>query len=231
VSQRQLVLAVCLPRDAEAKLGLVLGRAEFEFKQTDDLDEAHRLLGLVRFDALLIGSPGTDDDLQSLLGAVRSPESPSAASNVVLLLPPDEMPFSRAYVAAGASQVAPTSMRAADLQATVLRALRAKVRLEVRAMARITVRLDGRPTQLLCQTRDLSRNGMFVVTDHLYPIGTPVQFTLDLTRSGDSIHGEAEVVRQAAAARGRPAGLGLRFVSFGGAGESRLVAFLDRLRN
>ncbi len=230
LSKRQLVLAVCLRTDTEGKLAPVLGRDEFELKAVHSFEEALKLLERVRFDAVLIGSETPEEELQDLLVALRRPGVPSSGASVVLFLPPEDTPLTRAYLSAGASEVLPTSIGSADAQAIVLRVLRAKVRVELRVMARLTIRLGGAASQILCQTRDLSRNGMFVITETRFPIGSPIQFTLHLSGTGDSLLGEAQVVRHVSGSGDRPDGLGLRFVSFAADGCSRLAAYLDQQR-
>lgn len=229
VAKPQLVLTVGIDAALEAKLAPVLTRAEFEVAAPATPRHAARLVQLVRFDAILIAQGADDDDLQALLAGIRSPGAASLRSNVALFLPRSEMPLARAYLSAGANQVVPDSLGATDLQAVVLGMLRAKVRLEVRVMARLSVKLDGTVAQRLCQTRDLSRNGMFVVTGDRFPLGSPVSFTLELTSSGDTVRGEALIVRQVEASKTGPEGLGLSFLSFAGDGESRLTAFLGHV--
>ena len=231
MSAAQLVLAVGLPAEVATKLAPALGRTEFEVNTAESFEHGARLVPRVRFDAVLAGTDGDEGALDELLGAVRRPGSLSAAASVLLFLPREEMPLSRAYVSAGATQVVSSALAAADLQGIVLRALRAKVRVSLRVIARLTVKLDGSASHLLCQTSDLSRNGMFVVTDTRFPIGSPVQFTLELSRSGDSVRGEAEVVRYSHAGKDHSEGLGLRFVRFAADGESRLAAFLEHERS
>lgn len=229
-SARQMLLSAQLGEECRAKLAPVLGRTEFQVESATSLQHAAWLARLVRFDAVLVGAGEDDEDVLELLASLRRPASASVGAAVVLLLPPGEMPLARAYVSAGASQVVPTALGATDLQSMVLRLLHAKVRLEVRAMARLTVQLGGSTSQVLCQTRDLSRNGMFVVTDARPEIGSPIPFVLELSSSGVALRGDAQVVRHIAATDTRPEGLGLRFDRFVADGESRLAAFLDQRR-
>jgi hypothetical protein len=231
VAKPQLILTVGIDPVLEAKLAPILTRAEFEVAAPATPRHAARLVQLVRFDAILIAPAAEEDELQALLAGIRSPGAASLRSNVALFLPRAEMPLARAYLSAGANQVVPDSLGAADLQTVVLGMLRAKVRLDVRIMARLSVRLDGTVAQRLCQTRDLSRNGMFVITGERFPLGSPVGFTLELARTGDTVRGEALIVRQVEATKTRPEGLGLSFLSFAGDGESRLRAFLEHERH
>ncbi|HLF56386.1 MAG TPA: PilZ domain-containing protein [Thermoanaerobaculia bacterium] len=229
-ARTQLILAVGLDAELESKLAPVLSRAEFEVTGASAFPYAARLAQLVRFDALLIARALEEDELHALLAGIRSPQAASAGSTVALFLPPDEMPLARAYLSAGVNQVVPMSLGASDLQAIVLGMLHAKLRLAARVMARLSVRIDGTVAQRLCQTLDLSHNGMFVITGERFPVGSELQFTLELARAGIGVRGEGRVVRYVAATRERPEGLGVSFLSFAGDGESRLVAFLKQLR-
>jgi len=225
------VLAVHLGDEDRAKLEQVFGRSELGVELAESSAEAVRAARRARFDAVLIGDLAGEDELLELLADLRAPESASAGAAIALLLPPSEMPFARAYVSAGANQVVSSSLGAADLQAIVLRLLHAKVRLELRVMARLTVQLGGATSQVLCQTRDLSRTGMYVVTDARPPIGSPLAFVLELPRSGVTLHGEARVVRHVERSDQQPEGIGLHFVRFAADGDNRLAAFLEQARD
>jgi hypothetical protein len=225
----QLVLAVGLDDLLDESLAPVLGRSEFDVRRVAELPKATRIVGRVRFDAVLIARAEDEDELHDLLVAVRDPGSPSVRASVALFLPPAEMPLARAYQSAGADQVVPATLGRADQQAIVLRLLRAKMRVEARVLARLAVRLERGVTQRLCQTRDLSRNGMFVLTGDRFPIGAPVQFQLELG-GGSTVRGDGVVVRCVVETPNHPEGVGVEFHGFQADGRGRLDAFLDALR-
>jgi DNA-binding NarL/FixJ family response regulator len=228
--KRQLVLAVGLDGALASGLAPVLDRDEFEVRHVADPPQATRLADRVRFDAVLVARADGEDELLDLLHAIRRPEAASWRASLALFLPADEMPLARAYQSAGADQVLPRALNSADQQAVVLRLLRSKVRVEARVMARLAVRLESGVSQRLCQTRDLSRTGMFVHTSEWFPVGSPVQFALELGDAGVRVRGEGVVVRCVVESARQPEGVGIEFHSLAGDGAARLDVFLDRLR-
>jgi len=230
-AEPQVVLLTGLDAELMAKLSPVLGRPGIQFAGPTPLAHALHLIRQVRFDAVLVGHrEGREEELHDLLEAVRAPGSASARADVALFLPPSEMPFARAYRSAGAREIVPSALDELELQKSVLGLLRARVRLAARLMARLQVRVGPAVNQRLCQTLDLSRSGMFVISEEEVPVGAPVEFALELARTGECVSGEARVARRAGGSRDSPAGLGLEFVSLAGDGEARLLAHLERLR-
>jgi len=228
----QVVLLTELDAELMAKLSPVLGRPRIQFAGPTPLAHALFLIRKVRFDAVLVGHrEGLEEEIHDLLEALRAPDSASSHADVALFLPPGEMPFARAYRSAGARQIVSSALAELEIQKAVLGLLRTRARLATRLMARLQVRVGPAVNQRLCQTLDLSRCGMFVISDDEFPVGTPVEFALELARAGESVRGEARVARRAGGSRERPAGLGLEFLTLAGDGEARLLAYLERLRD
>lgn len=226
---RKHVLAACLDDETTAKLDPAFARAEFEVTRVAELRHASKLVQHIRFDLVLLGFSVRGDELDALLDALRLPESPNLTTRVALFAAPEELVEARQRRELGATKALATSLGQLELQEAVVNLLRSRARLHIRVMTRLAARLSGggAATQLLCQTRDLSRTGLLVITDSRFPLGAPVQFALDLPDAGGRILGEAEVVRHALEIREGVDGLGLRFASFAADGERRLVSFLE----
>jgi hypothetical protein len=229
--ERKDVLAACLDEATTAKLDPAFSRVEFEVNEVAELRHATKLVQYVHFDLILIGFSVRGDELDTLLDAIRHPDSPNVTARVALLAAPEELPEATQRRERGSTKAIAASLGQLELQEAVINLLRARARLHMRVLTRLAARLDGAAaTQLLCQTHDLSRSGLLALTDSRFPIGASIEFALDLPDAGGRIHGEAEVVRHAQALRDGVDGLGLRFASFAADGERRLVTFLERHR-
>lgn len=225
---RKHVLAACLDEATSAKLDPAFSRVEFEVSRVAALRHATKLVQYIRFDLILVGFTVRGDELDTLLDAIRLAESPNITTRVALLAAPDELAEAQQRRERGATKALAKSLGQLELQEAVINLLRSRARLHIRVLTRVAVQLSrGAATQLLCQTRDLSRTGFLVVTDSRFPVGSPIQFALDLPDAGGRIHGEAEVVRHAHEDREGVDGLGLCFQSFAADGERRLVTFLE----
>lgn len=225
---RKRLLAVGLDDDLREKIAPALGRGEYDVDLFARYESASELVADVAFDVVLVHCRQPDSAIDDLIAAIRRPGSASQAAHTLVFAASANLDVARSYVARGASRELSTDSDSLMLQEAILGLLRARPRLATRVMARLTVRLGDAASRILCQTRDLSRSGMLAVLDERYPIGSPVQFVLDLPDEREGVRGEAEVVRQATRPRDAVDGLGLRFLSFRGGDEARLAAFLAK---
>lgn len=227
-AERKHVLAACLDESTTAKLDPAFNRVEFEVNRVAELRHATKLVQYIRFDLILIGFSVRGDELDALLDAIRHPDTPNVTTRVALLAAPEELPEATQRRERGATKALATSLGQLELQEAVTNLLRSRARLHVRVLTRLAARLGGAAaTQLLCQTRDLSRSGLLVETESRFALGASIEFALDLPGAGGRIRGDAEVVRHAHQGRDGIDGLGLRFARFAADGERRLVAFLE----
>ena len=226
--ERRHVLAACLDETTFEKLDPAFSRVEFEVNRVAELRHATKLVQYIRFDLILVGFTVRGDELDTLLDVIRHPDSPNVTTRVALLAAPEELAEAQQRRERGATKALAVSLGQLELQEAVTHLLRAKARLHLRVLTRVSIRLgDDAATQLLCQTRDLSRTGLLVLTDSRFPVGSTIEFALDLPDAAGRIRGEAEIVRHAHEGRDGVDGLGLRFASFAADGERRLLAFLE----
>lgn len=228
MSEKKHVLAARIDPEVWEVLGPALSRSEFELNRVPSVESAFELTRLIPFDVVLIGGPLPDAAVVELLAAIRAPDSRSRAARVLLFASPAQLSIAESYGTHGADRALSTGTDALALQEAILRLLRARPRVALRVMAHLTVHLGEGTSRILCQTKDISRTGMLALTEDRFPIGTPVQFTLDLPEDAVGARGEAEVVRHAVRGRDPDDGLGLRFLTFAGDGARRLGAFLER---
>jgi hypothetical protein len=82
-----------------------------------------------------------------------------------------------------------------------------------RARFAANVHVVGRPTALVCHTRDISADGCLFDTGEPLAIGTAVAFSLFDNDRGEALEVEGVVVRAIATAEGQPCGLGVHLPS------------------
>ncbi len=226
--ERKFVLAACLDPETREKLEPALARSMFEVHYVPAVRHATKLVGYIRFDLIVVAYVVRGQEIDLLLHTIRLPASPNVSARVALLAAPELLAEARQCSERYATKTLASSLGQLELQDAVLQLAQSRARLHVRALTRVSVCLSGATvTQLLCPTRDLSRSGLLAITDSRIPVGSSVQFALDLPDGSMRVHGVAEVVRHASESRDRVDGLGLRFVSFATAGEHRLATFLD----
>lgn len=228
MSGEKHVLAARMDPEVWEALGPALSRAEFDLNRVPSVESAFELTRLIPFEVVLIGCPEPDSAVVDLLAAIREPDSRSREASVLLFAPPNHLSVVQSYRAHSADQALSTAEDPLLLQEAILRLLRARPRVALRVMAHLTVQLGDGTSRILCQTRDISRSGLLALTEVRFPIGTPVQFTLDLPEETVGVRGEAEVVRHAVRGRDPEDGLGLRFLRLIGDGVRRLGTFLER---
>ncbi len=227
--ERKRVLFAALELETLERLEPAFARIDFEVERAPTLRHAWKVAQFSRFDLILIGFGGGGHELDTLLTTVRHPGWANVTTRVALIAAAEELARARLLGDRFGAKALDAALGQLELQGAALDLLRSRARLALRAMTRVSVKLGGATaTQLLCQTYDLSRTGLFVITQSRFPLGSSVLFALDLPGGGDGIHGEAEIVRHAHERRDRADGIGLRFVHFAADGERRLAAFLAR---
>lgn len=222
------MLVVALPSELSAALAPALDRSAFDLNRVAGYESARELARWIAFDVLLVGYREGEIGAIELVDAVRDPGSPSRGARILVFAAPETLASAERALAGRIERVLSTERSAVEQQEAVLELLRERVRLAARVLARLTVRIEESASRFVCQTRDLSRNGMLAITDNRYPIGAAVQFVLDLPEGAGELSGDAEVVRLAAPPRDPVTGLGLRFLRFRPGDEQRLGAFLAR---
>jgi len=101
-------------------------------------------------------------------------------------------------------------------------------RLRTSAPVRMRLRHRGHEVATLGQTVDLSLTGMLVRGSNHYPVGTGIDFALELPGLGDeSLHGRATIARRAGAVREGVHGYGVAFIDFESGDDDRLRSYLE----
>jgi Tfp pilus assembly protein PilZ len=99
-------------------------------------------------------------------------------------------------------------------------------RAAIRLSTRLRTSLADGAEEVLGEVVNLSTSGMLVETDTPFEMGEQVVVSIHIGDRDESISAKGEVVRRAVADRGGIDGVGIRFLSFAGAGEELIQAVL-----
>jgi hypothetical protein len=169
---------------------------------------ARRLIADAVFDLVVVLWP--TEDLDDLLTQLRSPESASRASGVLLVAPSDMVEEASAQASGRVNRV--VSIDDADeLGSTMNTVLTADPRRPVRIWVRLRVNGSTETLQAMCQTVNISRSGMLVYGCRIPPIGERVTFELVADAAGRPISGSGSIVRHTDQGRERIRGFAIGF--------------------
>lgn len=222
------ILVVAVDRELFGKIDPLLNRAYFAVDKVPRGRSGAILCANVAFDLMLVGHPLPDMAFQEFLFEVRRGGSPCAASPLLVLTPEQRLGELKDLLAWGPNMALPLEDPRAILDEVATRLLGVAPRMATRIMVRLEVQLEEGKRLLMYQTENLSKAGMLIRTDHLYPIGTRVAIECLLPGDRSPLQGVAEVVRHAAPDVEKVHGVGVRFVELKGDGQKRLIEFLDR---
>lgn len=216
------VLAVAPRRDSLELLGPLLSRDTFEVHEMPTAASSLILTSQQRYHLLLVGYPLPDMPLGRFLSAVHGLESRSASSPVLVLGDDERLAETEPFVEGGYVQALSTRQGRPALEAAASRLLSVSARLGVRAMVRLEVDLDRGTTVHLAQTRNVSEEGMFIVTGRDLALGDRMTVRLYLPGEPQPIPAEVEVTRRALPEVEGVVGVGVRFVGLARGDRTRL---------
>jgi Tfp pilus assembly protein PilZ len=221
---RQNVLIVGVEASTFEKIAPVLSRDAFDVDRFPGASGALELLSTVTFRALIVGYPLADLPVDAFLARVRASGSPSRHTPLILLAPGEKAAEAATWIGRGANRVVALESTDEVLQREISELLAVAPRAALREMLRLELRLadqGSHSTLVLCQTENVSATGMLVRTDRRFDIGSELGFELTLSGDPRSVKGRARVVRHTFPGRDSVNGMGLRFVSFEGDGQTR----------
>jgi CheY-like chemotaxis protein len=198
--------------------------AEYEPKGTTALET----IGLLSFDAILVGHPMPDMPMQTFLDAVRREDSPCRRAGVIVLADDHALTETQQFVGRGANRVLTVDDFLSRLPDVLLRLLEVPPRVALRRKLRLAVELSPARNHVSCQSENISTTGMLIKTDRSYPIGTELGFELILPGDSTPVRGFAVVVRHTMADREPVNGFAVQFCSFVGEDRQRFEALLSR---
>jgi len=204
----------------------ILRRADVTVECWEQAPVAVAMLREQPVDLVIARFPLAGVSLGELVEAMRGPDAASRSGSLLLLADADDAPEVAPFLGHGVNRVVNLDSPSDHLLLAVADLLAVTSRRNVRVLVQLTLSIREGEERTLSMTRNLSASGMLVRDCRELPLGSRVRFEIVLDEGSDPIRGEAEVVRHAADHE-RVDGIGLRFTSFEGDGQSRLEAYLD----
>lgn len=222
------ILVVGLERKLYEKINPLLNRSLFAVDRVPRGESGLALANHAAFDLIAVRHPLPDMSLGSFIHAVHDPGSLCGAAQILVLTDAARVAEVSGLMPGGASQVVSIDEPWKLLQEVASRLLGVAPRVATRVMMRLEVKVEGEKALVMCQSENLSDNGMLLRSERLFPIGTRVSFESLLPGERAPIQGEAEVMRHAVPDVETVQGMGLKIVYLKGDGAKRLKAFLSR---
>ena len=225
------ILVVGLERKLFQQIDPLLSRSHFTVDRVPRGKSGLALCERVAFDLIIAADPLPDIDISEFLAVVRRNGMPTAGSQLLALGAGQRLEVLRSHLRGERSAVIAITEPRAVLEEVAARLLGVATRSAARLMVRLRVRTDAGEQMLMCQTDNISPQGMLVRTDRPLPVGTRLSFEFTLPDDRHPVQGEAEVMRHTAAHVGEAQGMGLKCLVLRNDGTSRLRAHLDKLDN
>lgn len=203
-------------------------RQGLEVDRVSSAETALELAKHVRFHLALIDYPTSGIPVKDFAEAIVAAGLPDHRTRVVLVAASDTIEGARAYVGKGVEAVLSTEATAEATAQLLHELLGAPPRLGARVPVRLEVSLEEGPSTVFRQTENLSGTGMLVRAPRALPVGTELSFRMDLPGARFPIEGRAQVVRHVLDPETQTVfASGMRFVSFKGDGDVRLLTFVE----
>ncbi len=218
------LLAVVTDSGLFGKLQGLISRSSFDINRVPSGTGALILAGNLPYDLILIESPLPDLDLQDFLAAIRTLDSPCAASAVLILHHDAELRLAETLKSDLVATL-PAASPELELQKTLSNLLGVAARASRRLLVRVEAETGGDPGRLL-QTENLSETGALLRGGTAIAEGSRLRLGFSLPGDGSRIHATAEVVRHAGPPSEAVSGIAVRFLDIEGDGRDRLRDFV-----
>ena len=223
------ILVVGLERKVFQLIDPLLSRSHFTVDRVPKGKSGLALCERVAFDLIIAADPLPDIDITEFLAVVRMKGMPTAGSQLLALGAGQRLEVLRSHVRGDRSAVLAVTEPGAVLEQVAARLLGVATRSTARLMVRMRVQTEAGEQMIMCQTDNISPQGMLARTDRPLPVGTRLSFEFSLPGDRHPLQGEAEVVRHTAPHVGEAQGVGLKCLVLKNDGTSRLRAYLEKL--
>lgn len=224
--KRSKVLVAGIGRGPFEGLAPVLDRQELDVVRVATPENSIELAGAEIFDLIICSADPEEATLKEVVGMIRDLSAASCKASLLVLAEPGSVDVARSLIGRGVNRV----MLLADPPALIGRQaadlLDIAPRADVRFSTRLRTSLADGAEEVLGEVVNLSASGILVETATPFQLGEHVVISIHIGDRDELISAKGKVVRRAVRERGRVDGVGIRFLSFAGAGEVRMNAVL-----
>jgi CheY-like chemotaxis protein len=213
VEEKKSILTVALDDETAERIAPLLKRQGLVVRSLDQAADALNLLHRDRFHLVICRYPLPDMKLREFVTAIRADGSVSKSTSLLLLTIPEMATEARHGVQGGPFLVFSGQEPLGSLGQGAAHLLQVAPRYAPRIPARLRANLKDDAESFKGWIVNLSRSGMLVKETPMLPVGAVCYFEFTLP-SGESIRGQAEVVRHAKPRRERVMGFAMRFIEF-----------------
>ena len=224
---KKRTLVVGLERKVFSKIDPLLSRSHFAVDRVSEGASGALLCSHVAFELVIVGYPLADMSMEEFIGAIRAPGAPSAGSQLLVLAEEERLEEINGPVRESGAVALSSSQPGRVLEEAASRLLDESPRWSIRLAVRLQVQVGEARALVMCQTENLSLEGMLIRTDRQDPIGTKVAWELTLPGDQMLIQGEGQIVRHATADVEKIRGVVMLFLDLKGETRKRWEAFLD----
>jgi ActR/RegA family two-component response regulator len=189
------VLTVLSDRQLASRLQGVFSRRSTEVNRVPSGAGALILTGNLSYNLIVVELPLSDLAVEDFLGSIRTLDSTSTNSPVLILADEEDAAAINAAVTDELVKALPKEVDDADLHAAISGLLGVAYRHSLRVMVQIEVGLENGISTRLYQAENISETGVLVRGGRHIPVGTPVRFEFSLPSENDPIAGIGLVVR------------------------------------
>jgi len=224
--KRSKVLVAGIGRDPFERLAPVLDRQDLDVVRVATPENSIELARAEGFDLIIFGADPEEATLEEVVGMIRDLPSASLKASLLVLAEPGSVDSARILIGWGVNRVMLLADPPELIGQQAAELLDIAPRADVRFSTRLRTSLADGAEEILGEVVNLSASGMLVETDTPFQLGEQVVISIHIGDQDEFISAKGKVVRRAVRERGGVDGVGIRFLSFSGAGEERIEAVL-----
>jgi hypothetical protein len=225
--KRALVLVAGIGRGPFEALAPVLDRQKLEVVKVAAPEMSVELARSEPFDLVIFDSEVREGTLEQVVDSIRHGMSASRNASLLVLARPQTVDKARELIGRGVNRVMLLDDPPELIGQQVAELLSIAPRADLRFSTHLQTSVGDGAVEVLGEVVNLSSSGMLIETETSFEPGEQIVVSINLGGQRGSVTAKAEVVRQAYSERGGIDGIGVRFLSFAGDGEEKIVAVLD----
>jgi hypothetical protein len=187
----------------------------------------HEHVQLTPVDMVIVGTSVSGGGLDEFFRALRAPGSACLHSGAIVVAPERHMKTAERYIGHGANRLLAENQLSSHLERVATDLQGVAPRVPLTSNARIKIHVKGKPIQSFCQTRNLSATGVLIRGFGHYPLGSEIEFEINLPDDPTPIRGSGTISRRAENGTEKMEGLGIKFTRFQNSDHRRLFEFIS----